>query len=135
MNYKHSNSCSAYATHSNSCSAYATHSNSCSAYATHSNSCSAYATHSNFTGNPRKAGIINITDAPYLPISLREKQDKAKPTRKPSVSKEELAIRAKLNAWRDDPRMVFLANPNRDLTAKECKEWERNIGQYQHRYS
>ncbi len=25
----------------------------------------------------------------------------------------------------------FLANPGRDLTAKERKEWERNICQYQ----
>ena len=36
-----------------------------------------------------------------------------------------------LEGWRDDPRMVFLANPGRDLTAKERKEWERNITQYQ----
>jgi hypothetical protein len=36
-----------------------------------------------------------------------------------------------LNAWRNDPRMVFLANPGRDLTAKECNEWERNIRKYQ----
>ena len=36
-----------------------------------------------------------------------------------------------LEGWRNDPRMVFLANPGRDLTAKECAEWERNIRQYQ----
>ena len=39
-----------------------------------------------------------------------------------------------IEGWRDDPRMVFLANPGRDLTAKERKEWERNIGQYQITY-
>jgi len=37
----------------------------------------------------------------------------------------------KLEAWRDDPRMVFLSNPGRDLTAKERSEWERNIRHYQ----
>jgi hypothetical protein len=42
--------------------------------------------------------------------------------------------RQQMNAWRDDPRMVFLANPGRDLTAKERREWERKIGQYQLRY-
>jgi hypothetical protein len=36
-----------------------------------------------------------------------------------------------MNAWKDDPRMVFLANPGRDLTANERKEWERNIRQFQ----
>jgi hypothetical protein len=36
-----------------------------------------------------------------------------------------------IDGWRKDPRMVFLANPGRDLTAKERKEWERNIGQCQ----
>jgi hypothetical protein len=46
-----------------------------------------------------------------------------------------------MSAWRNDPRMVFLANPIvtlpngrvtvRDLTAKERAEWERNIGKYQ----
>ena len=36
-----------------------------------------------------------------------------------------------IEGWRQDPRMVFLANPGRDLTAKERKEWERNIGQCQ----
>ena len=36
-----------------------------------------------------------------------------------------------LEGWRNDPRMVFLANPGRDLTAKERAEWERNITQYQ----
>lgn len=36
-----------------------------------------------------------------------------------------------LNGWRNDPRMVFLANPGRDLTRKECDEWERNIQNYQ----
>ena len=39
-----------------------------------------------------------------------------------------------INGWRDDERMQFLANPGRDLTAKEKKEWERNIGQYQITY-
>ena len=36
-----------------------------------------------------------------------------------------------LNGWRKDPRMVWLANPGRDLTKKEREEWERNITQYQ----
>ena len=36
-----------------------------------------------------------------------------------------------LEGWRKDPRMVFLANPGRDLTAKERDEWERNIRQFQ----
>ena len=39
--------------------------------------------------------------------------------------------RKQMDAWKDDPRMVFLANPGRDLTAKERAEWERNIGKYQ----
>jgi hypothetical protein len=39
--------------------------------------------------------------------------------------------RQQMNAWRKDPRMVFLANPGRDLTAKERTEWERNIRKYQ----
>ena len=39
-----------------------------------------------------------------------------------------------IEGWRKDPRMVFLANPGRDLTAKERKEWERNIRQYQVRF-
>ena len=39
-----------------------------------------------------------------------------------------------LEGWRKDARMVFLANPGRDLIAKERAEWERNIGQYQIRY-
>jgi len=39
-----------------------------------------------------------------------------------------------LEGWREDPRMVFLANPGRDLTARERKEWERNIRQYQLKY-
>ena len=36
-----------------------------------------------------------------------------------------------LNGWRKEPRMVFLANPGRDLTKKERDEWERNIRKYQ----
>ena len=39
-----------------------------------------------------------------------------------------------IEGWRKDPRMVFLSNPGRDLTAKERAEWERNIGQYQVRF-
>ena len=39
-----------------------------------------------------------------------------------------------IEGWRDDPRMVFLANPGRDLTSKERAEWERNIGQFQARF-
>ena len=36
-----------------------------------------------------------------------------------------------LEGWRKDPRMVFLANPGRDLKKKERDEWERNIRQFQ----
>lgn len=36
-----------------------------------------------------------------------------------------------MNHWRHDPKMVSLANPNHTLTAKERKDWERNITQYQ----
>ena len=36
-----------------------------------------------------------------------------------------------IEGWKDDPRMAFLANPGRDLLAKERREWERKIGQYQ----
>ena len=43
-------------------------------------------------------------------------------------TKKDTAI---LEGWRKDPRMVFLANPGRDLTAKERQEWERSITQYQ----
>ena len=39
-----------------------------------------------------------------------------------------------LEGWRKDARMVFLANPGRDLTANEREQWERNIRQYQIRY-
>ena len=39
-----------------------------------------------------------------------------------------------MNAWRDDPRMVFLVNPGRDLTKKEIEQYERNIRQYQVEY-
>lgn len=105
--------------------------------------------HAPFPTNPRKQGrlrssdhIINLTDAPDLPICFREKHLQPKQSQ---VSKTELAntcsanatqaIQAKLNAWRDDPRMVFLAQSGRDLTAKERKEWERNIHNYQHRYN
>jgi hypothetical protein len=45
---------------------------------------------------------------------------------KPTKAEQE-----KMNAWRKDPRMVFLTNPGRDLTAKERAEWERNIIKYQ----
>lgn len=43
-------------------------------------------------------------------------------------TKKDTAI---LEGWRKDPRMVFLANPGRDLTAKERQEWERSIQNYQ----
>lgn len=43
-------------------------------------------------------------------------------------TKKDAAI---LEGWRKDPRMVFLANPGRDLTAKERAEWERSIRKYQ----
>ena len=36
-----------------------------------------------------------------------------------------------LEGWRKEPQMVFLANPGRDLNARERKQWERNITQYQ----
>lgn len=36
-----------------------------------------------------------------------------------------------IEGWRNDPRMVFLANPGRDLTPAECREWERSIVDYQ----
>ena len=39
-----------------------------------------------------------------------------------------------IEGWRDDPRMVFLANPGRDLTSKERAEWERNIRKFQITY-
>ena len=40
---------------------------------------------------------------------------------------------AKVNieGWRNDQRMVFLANPGRDLTKNERLEWERGIRKYQ----
>jgi len=92
----------------------------------HANSCSAYATHSNFTGNPRKQGIINITDAPSLPISQREKVKKVKPT-PASVSKRHDTTKD----WTTDKRLVLLSSLGRDLTDKEAKEWERGIRQFQ----
>jgi hypothetical protein len=48
-----------------------------------------------------------------------------------SSLKPTIKEKAQMNAWRKDQRMVFLANPGRDLTAKERKEWERNIKLYQ----
>jgi hypothetical protein len=48
-----------------------------------------------------------------------------------SSLKPTIKEKKKMNAWREDKRMVFLANPGRDLTAKERKEWERNIDKYQ----
>ena len=36
-----------------------------------------------------------------------------------------------LNGWRQDKRLVFLANAGRDLTAAERGEWERRIRKYQ----
>lgn len=36
-----------------------------------------------------------------------------------------------VNGWKDDPRMVYLANKKTDLTDKEIKEWERSITRYQ----
>jgi hypothetical protein len=36
-----------------------------------------------------------------------------------------------MDAWIKDERMVFLVNPGRDLTAKERREWERNIHHFQ----
>ena len=80
-----------------------------------------------------------------LPIAIREKQAKGGRVRpqpkKPRVSAQEKEAQKRMNAWRDDPRMVFLANPYkvkpdgtrvaRDLTKAEREEWERNIGQYQ----
>jgi hypothetical protein len=48
-----------------------------------------------------------------------------------SSLKPTLKEKAQMNAWRKDQRMVFLANPGRDLTAKERKELERSISKYQ----
>jgi hypothetical protein len=48
-----------------------------------------------------------------------------------SSLKPTIKEKAQMNAWRKDQRMVFLANPGRDLTAKERKEWERTIHNYQ----
>jgi hypothetical protein len=36
-----------------------------------------------------------------------------------------------LNGWRQDKRLVFLANAGRDLTAAERGEWEQRIRKYQ----
>lgn len=70
-------------------------------------------------------------DAPYLPIRIREQlqQHTKHPNLNTTASTQ--AAEAILNGWKDDPRMVFLANPGRDLTPKERREWERNITQYQ----
>ena len=48
-----------------------------------------------------------------------------------SALKPTLKEQAQMNAWRKDPRMVFLVNPGRELTPKERKEWERKITKFQ----
>jgi len=63
------------------------------------------------------------------PIQVREQQAKQK-KRKRRVSKAEQEAQKRMNAWRDDPQMVFLSNCG-DLTAKARKEWERNIHKFQ----
>jgi hypothetical protein len=49
---------------------------------------------------------------------------------KPSIKEQKI-----LNGWRSDARMRYLANPGRDLTAKEQKEWERGMESYLLRFS
>ena len=82
-----------------------------------------------------KNPIVNVeTDVPSRPIAERERLSK-KTTKRRKIDKDKQII----EGWRNDPRMVFLgvrqnltlANPGRDLTAKEREEWERNIAQYQ----
>ena len=82
-----------------------------------------------------KNPIVNVeTDVPSRPIAERERLSK-KTTKRRKIDKDKQII----EGWRNDPRMVFLgvrqnltlANPGRDLTAKEREEWERNIVQYQ----
>ena len=82
-----------------------------------------------------KNPIANVeTDAPSRPIAERERLAK-KTVKRRKTDKDKQII----EGWRNDPRMVFLgvrqnltlANPGRDLTAKEREEWERNIAQYQ----
>jgi len=83
-------------------------------------------THANFTGNPRKQGITNITDAPSLPISQRGKVKKTKPAAASVSNKKDTT-----KDWTTDKRLVELSSLGRHLTAKECKEWERGIRQFQ----
>lgn len=75
--------------------------------------------HASFSGNPRKQGITNITDAPYLPISQRNKAEqvkkKVKPIPKPNAK------------WREDTRYLSLIHSAKDLTAKERQEVEREL--------
>lgn len=82
--------------------------------------------HANFKGNPHKQGIINITDAPSLPIRQRQKQQQAKPP-KPVVA----PTNADINLWATDKRLVQLSSPDHDLTDKERLEWERGVRQFQ----
>ena len=89
-------------------------------------------THANFKGNPHKQGIINITDAPSLPIRQRQKLQQVKPP-KPVVAPTNAssATAADINLWATDKRLVQLSSPDHDLTDKERLEWERGIRQFQ----
>ena len=76
-------------------------------------------THANIPGNPRKNGIINVTDAPALPISLRQarpaRRRKAKPIPAPAYS------------FQDDAVLMNLINNGKTLTNKQKAMVERAI--------
>ena len=62
-----------------------------------------------------KNPIVNVeTDVPSRPIAERERLSK-KTTKRRKIDKDKQII----EGWRNDARMVFLANPDRDITTKE----------------
>jgi len=75
-------------------------------------------THADFVGNPHKNGIINITDAPYLPIRQRNKAEQVNKTK---------PIAAPDSKWRTDTRYLSLIHSTKDLTAAQREEVERQL--------
>ena len=70
--------------------------------------------HADFPGNPRKNGIINLSDAPALPIKARTKK-KSKPI--PSVDQ----------SFKSDAAYMALVNGCTALSAKELASVERTL--------
>ena len=83
-------------------------------------------THADIPGNPRKNGIINITEAPSLPIAIRQARPVTDQGRSARRGKAK-PIPAADYSFQDDAVLMNLINSGKTLTKKQQAMVERAI--------